>query len=133
MKTLFKGKDGGPESKVYGYWLFESKKFGSICLLRFEEGSREVYHTHAFDAVSWVLKGQLREEVLDGETLPLTPSIKPILTKRERFHRVFGIAKNTWVLSFRGPWLPKWKEYLPVENKSITLTNGRKIVENSRD
>lgn len=131
MKFLFKSKDGGPESNVTGYWLFESKRFGSIVLLRFDKGSREAFHSHAFNAWSWVLKGKLHEYVLGDPlgALVLTPSIMPLYTARDRFHRVFGMADRTWVLSFRGPWAKTWKEYLPKEDRQITLTNGRKIVE----
>jgi hypothetical protein len=131
MKFFFKAKDGGPESKVTGYWLFESKRFGSIALLRFDYGSREAFHTHAFDAISWVLKGKLKERVKDEkDSIYYSPSLKPIITPRERFHRVFGMAPVTWALTFRGPWFPRWKEYIPAEDKEIVLTNGRKIVNN---
>jgi hypothetical protein len=130
VRFLFKAKDGGPESKVYGYWLFESKRFGSIVLLCFEEGSREAFHTHAFNAISWILKGRLNEWVKsEGRIYGLGPSILPIYTPRDRFHRVVGIAKTTWVLSFRGPWVFKWKEYLMKENKEITLSSGRKEID----
>jgi hypothetical protein len=44
-------------------------------------------------------------------------------------HQVHGMKDVTWALSFRGPWNKTWKEYLPKENREITLTNGRKIVE----
>lgn len=129
MRFFFKGKDGGEDSKVYGYWLVESKRFGSIVLLNFKEGSREVFHTHAFNSISWVLYGKLKEEFL-GYPPPLLykASFSPILTLRSTMHRVRGLAKNTWVLSFRGGWIDKWLEYLPLENKTITLTNGRKQI-----
>lgn len=127
MKILYKGKDGGPESKVTGYWLFESKRFGSIVLLCFDKGSREAYHTHAFNAISWVLKGELLEHSKgQGRVTTYTPSVKPIFTARECFHRVFGMADKTWVLSFRGPWLPKWFEFRPKQNVTVMLTHGRK-------
>lgn len=126
MKFLFKAKDGGEESKVTGYWLFESKRWGSVALLRFDKGSREAYHTHAFNAVSWVLRGQLREYVRRGVRMDMLPSFRPIYTPRNRFHKVVGIADTTWALSFRGPWLDKWKEFLPNTGENITLTHGRK-------
>lgn len=65
MKILKYGKDGGPESTVWGYWLIEWKPVFSVALLCFENGSREAYHSHAFDSVSWLLKGQLVEHNLD--------------------------------------------------------------------
>ncbi len=132
MRFFFKAKDGGPESNVTGFWLVESKRGGSIVLLRFAEGSREAFHTHAFNSISWVLKGALRELVKfrngGDATIPYTPSFTPIITKRDRFHRVLGIGPATWVLSFRGPWAQNWKEYRMVEGKTVTLTHGRKEV-----
>jgi hypothetical protein len=128
MKFLHKAKDGGIKSNVTGYWLIESKKFFSIVLLRFDEGSREAFHTHAFNAISWVIKGEMHEHTIHGEIVKLTPSVLPIYTSRKRFHKVYGIAKSTWALSFRGPWVDTWKEFLPNFNKYITLTHGRKIL-----
>jgi len=130
MKLFHKSKDGGPDSNVTGYWLIEAKSLFSIVLLRFDKGSREAYHNHAFNAVSWVLSGELLEYVSPALSITNSylPSIKHIYTPSERFHRVFGIADTTWVLSFRGPWSKTWKEYLPDEDREITLTNGRVVV-----
>ena len=59
MKLFHKSKDGGPDSNVTGYWLIEWKKAFSVVLLRFDAGTREAYHNHAFNAISWILKGEL--------------------------------------------------------------------------
>lgn len=129
MKLFHKAKDGGPDSKVTGYWLIESKRFFSIALLRFDKGSREAFHTHAFNAWSVVLKGELLETLKPTDKVSTTVRIyKPFnfaYTARECFHRVFGVADVTWVLTLRGPWCKTWKEYLPQEDKDITLSNGR--------
>lgn len=131
MKLFHKAKDGGPESNVTGYWLIECKWLFSIALLRFDKGSREAYHSHAFNAVSWILKGELQEVVLWDEDKPikLTPSFKPIYTSRARCHRVFGIADKTWAITFRGPWWDKWLEYKAKSKTLTVLTHGRKEVE----
>ena len=136
MKLFHVSKDGGPDSNVTGYWLIEWKRFFSIVLLRFKKGTREAYHTHAFDAVSWVLKGEMHEQVpyfvvpgLAGNIVtPLKPSWKPIYTSKHRLHRVEGIAPNTWALSFRGPWVDKWVEYFDDSRGFVVLTHGRKVV-----
>lgn len=118
------GKDGGPDSKVFGYWLVRIKKLFSVALLRFDKGSREAYHTHAFNSVSWVLKGKLEECMLTGEDTVYTPSWRPIFTKRDTFHKVYGCAPRTWVLTFRGPWCDKWLE-CTTERGLIVLTHNR--------
>ena len=134
MRLFFKGKDGGPESNVTGYWLIEWKAAFSIVLLRFDKGSREAYHSHAFNAISWVLKGLLHEYVLGEDGLidridPLWASFLPYYTPRERMHKVYGIADKTWVLSFRGPWVAKWQEWFDKTGQTVTLTHGRRVME----
>lgn len=128
MKFLKKLKDGGPESRVTGYFLVEIKSLFSIVLLKFEDGSRDAYHSHAFNAVSWLLSGELREMNIHGYRITrYWPSFKPILTPREMFHKVTSIG-TSWVLSFRGPWSETWQEYVP-DKGDVTLTHGRKVVE----
>lgn len=132
MKIFHKAKDGGPESNVTGYWLIECKSLFSIVLLKFSKGSREAFHNHAFHAFSWILSGELEETYYDSDlcvrTERLRPSIFPFITKRKRLHKVYGIAKSTWALSFRGPWNKTWQEYFDKTDTTVTLTNGRKIV-----
>lgn len=128
MRLFFKSKDGGPESSVTGYWLIESKKLFSICLLRFDGESREAFHTHAFNATSWLLSGGLNETFLGGSVKQHRPSFKPIITPRSDFHKVSSIPGRSWALTFRGPWANTWKEYLPDVDKLITLVSGRKVI-----
>lgn len=123
MKFLQRCKDGGKESTVWAYFLTEIKSLFSIALLKFENGSREAYHDHAFNCISWVLSGHLEEHILDGGINHYKPSLIPIITKMDTFHKVYSHG-NTWVLTFRGPWVNMWHEF--VNGKKITLTHGRK-------
>lgn len=125
MKLLSWGKDGGQESTVWGFWFVEAKSAFSVVLLKFEDGSRDAYHDHAFNSVSFVLKGKLVENCLNGIVNQYTPSLMPIITKRDTFHKVVSVG-TTWVLSFRGPWHDVWREYLPKERRYATLTHGRR-------
>ncbi len=129
------GKDGGPESKVWGYF-FEIKRLFSVVLLRFEDGSREAYHSHAFNSWNWVLKGRLHEYVMtdhnetgtlvQGHTNHYKPGWHPVKTLRSTFHKVRSEGRS-WVLSIRGPWSKTWQELVPGRGV-ITLTHGRREV-----
>jgi hypothetical protein len=126
MKFLRKAKDGGPKSTVTGYWLAEIKSLFSIALLKFEDGSRAEYHSHAFNSLSWVLKGRLREEHLEEpEPEYHGPDLLPVVTRRDTFHRVYSQG-TTWVLTFRGPWAKTWHEYDPRTRRYSTLAHGRR-------
>ena len=125
MKLLQKCKDGGPESTVTGWFLVEAKKLLSVAVLRFSDGSREAYHSHAFNCISWVLRGRLEEVHLDGHVVVHKPSWGPILTYRDTFHKVYSRG-DTWVFTLRGPWVDEWREYLPNQGRFVTLTHGRR-------
>lgn len=126
MKLFYKGKDGGSESTVTGYWLIEWKSLFSIVLLKFDKGSRDSYHTHAFNAISWYISGDVEEQFLDKPNKRWKGVNFPKYTPRGCYHRVYAY-KTSWVLSFRGKWIDKWNEFLIKENKEIILTHGRKI------
>lgn len=130
LKLLHWGRDGGPESSVDGFWLVEIKRLLSVVLLRFQGRSREAFHTHAFNSISWVLKGELVEHFADGKGRTHRPSLKPIITKRSTFHKVDSDG-TTIVFSLRGPWAPLWWEHRPDEGY-VPLTHGRKELDEPR-
>lgn len=128
MKLFEIAKDGGKDSNVTGFWLCEFKSLFSIVFLRFSKGSRESFHSHAFNALTWFLWGNVDEYHIDGRKLNWKGAFKPKYTPRDCFHKIFA-NKTTYALSFRGPWSRTWKEYSPKTNKYTTLKNGRVIVE----
>lgn len=132
MKFFKSDKDGGPDSTVTGYWLIEIKSLFSIVLLRFDHGSREEYHSHAFNCVSWLLYGKLKEQVFGRtDARDYLPSIVPIVTKRSTFHRVYSWG-TSWVLTFRGPWTKQWSEYDPRDMSFKVLGHGRVVRSRSK-
>lgn len=127
MRFLWRAKDGGPKSTVTGYWLAEIKRLFSVALLRFSSGSRDEYHSHAFNSVSWVLWGALVEEHLDGRIEVHMPSLRPVITRRGTFHRVVSLG-TTWAFTLRGPWSRTWREYDPKTESYVILAHGRREV-----
>lgn len=127
MKFFHKAKDGGPESTVTGYWLIEAKRLFSIALLKFENGSRDAYHSHAFNSLSWVLWGRLYEQHLDNKIEGHKPSLIPVVTRRSTFHRVLSFG-TSWALTIRGPWSERWSEFDPVTGRLSVLKNGRVVL-----
>lgn len=127
MKIFNKSKDGGPESPVDAYFLIEWKSLFSIALLKFKDGRRENYHSHAFNAYTWFLTGDLVEEDANGAYRAYKRSIVPKYTPRSKTHRVLSLG-DSWCLTIRGPWKDTWTEYDKQQDKHITLTHGRKVV-----
>lgn len=127
-RFFFKKYDGGKESGVTGYFLLEWKPLFSIGLLRFNKGSRENSHSHAFNACTWWLSGHVTEILHpSNEHRDFKPSLKPKITTKDCFHKVFA-HRTTWALTFRGPWDNIWKEFSPKTQAITKLTHGRKVV-----
>lgn len=122
-RIFYTKPDGGKESGVIAYFLIEWKVLFSIGVLHFKKGSREAYHNHAFNALTWWLKGNVTEEKLNLRQKDYKPSFIPKYTSRDNFHKVIA-HKDTWCLTFRGNWNDTWQEFK--KDTFITLTHGRK-------
>lgn len=106
---IWNKKDGGDKSTVWAY-LLEFKNLFSIGVLRFEHGTREAYHSHAFNCWNAVLKGNgLLEKFIDGQPSRLHRRWRPFVVKRDDFHQVRSAGRN-WLFTVRGPWSKDWKE-----------------------
>lgn len=126
MRVLESAPDGGDTSGVRAFFLFESKRFGSIALLRFNKGSRDAFHSHAFNALTWWLWGEVLERCIRPYSKQWwRPSLIPKFTPRNCFHKIEAL-RTTWALTFRGPWVDTW--YEDRGGKLIQLTHGRKEV-----
>lgn len=132
MRFLQKAYDGPKNSGVIGLFIIEIKSLFSIVFLKFDKGSRENFHSHAFNAYSFFLKGSVIEEKININTLEIQkklykPSLIPKYTPKDNVHRVNAL-ETTYCLTFRGPWSQTWFEVNPNTKEIITLTNGRNIV-----
>lgn len=134
MKLFSKASDGGANSGVTGYFVIEIKWLFSIVLLRFEKGTREAFHEHAFNAVTLWLKGRVREHLrhamMDiyapgGCSCPFFKAGDFKRTPRSAFHKIEAL-EETWALSVRGPWLDHWRE--DRRGRLVTLTHGRREI-----
>lgn len=130
MRIFQKTKDGGDESTVDAYFFCEFKGLFSIALLKFNKGSRNNFHSHAFHALTWFLKGDMEEHrILNNEQVKrkYKRSFLPKLTKRDNLHKVIA-NKTSWCFTIRGKWQKEWKEVNLQTDEMFTLSNGRKVV-----
>lgn len=127
MKLFTKTKDGGPESPVDAYFLIEYKNLFSIAILKFNKGGREAFHTHAFNALTWFILGNLVEEDISGTLLKYKRSLKPKITLRSKNHRVLA-NKDSYCLTLRGKWVDQWTEYNKDTNTTTIFSKGRRII-----
>lgn len=130
MKFLEKCKDGGSKSNVDAYFVCEIKNLFSIAFLKFNKGAREEYHSHAFNARTWFLKGELFEnEIINGGIVEkqYKRSILPKLTPISNLHRVVA-KEDSWCFTIRGKWVDTWFEVSNDLKTKTTFTHGRKVI-----
>ena len=127
MRLLQKVKDGGKLSTVDAYILIEIKCLFSIALLRFNQGSRENFHSHAFNALTWFIKGTMREKFLDGREEVYTRRLLPKFTPRASTHKVIA-ERPSWCFTLRGPWSKTWSEFSPSGKTEYLYTHKRKLI-----
>lgn len=124
-RLFYTKPDGGKDSGVTAYFLIEWKILFSIGILYFKKGTREAYHNHAFNALTWWLKGDVTEIKINGEEGDYRPSFTPKYTSRTNFHKVRA-NKDTWALTFRTNWRNTWQEFK--NDEYVILTHGRKTL-----
>lgn len=123
-----KKSDGGADSGVTAY-IVESKFLGSVALLKFNAGTREAFHSHAFNAITLWLKGRVVELTpMDdhGSYQRYWKAGQWKYTPRELTHKICVLKEGAWALTFRGPWKNTWKEIR--KGEEVTLTHNRVIV-----
>lgn len=130
MRFMQFRKDGGPNSTVDGFFVIEIKRLFSIVVLRFGQGSRDDYHSHAFNALTWWLtRGVIEYTLKDGKVTSKAwgPSLFPKVTPKSQVHKLFAL-KTAWAVSVRGPWSDYWVDVNVEKNTITTYTWGRKVV-----
>lgn len=115
MKIVFLKKkriDLGEQS-VTELTILEYKKWFSIKLFNFHksEGVQDRFHTHAFNAYSFLLKGDYIEEVLEDNKIVkcLRSRSKVLFIPKDSYHRITR-SKGCVTLLVTGPWGETFKE-----------------------
>lgn len=101
------------EQNVTEWTLLEYKKWFSIKLFHFHksDGCQDRFHTHAFGAVSILLKGNYTEEVLEGSQIVSKSRNTSRLTyiPRDTYHRITR-STGCYTMLITGPWSGNFKE-----------------------
>lgn len=118
--------------------ILEYKKLFSIKLFKFHktDGKQDRFHTHAFNAYSFLLKGNYIEEVLDGDVIKKLPRNRSrvLFIPKDSFHRITKSTNCTTIL-ITGPWGKTFKELTDVGGgmyKETECGEGRKVLSSGK-
>lgn len=127
------------DGHIIQYTLFESKRLFSIIFYNWKTIKQNRFHSHAFNAIAFLLSGQYEEETYSVvKRNVINQWLKPRFLPRHYCHRILKAAPNTWTLVLVGPWSKYWYEFFDnakevgAGNKYyecwVKYTWGRKVI-----
>lgn len=114
------------------FTIIEIKYLFGIIINTFNTTSQDRYHSHAFHAWSWMLKGGYFEDVIkDGKVIRNVAIWKSRWIPRNHIHRIGYSLPGSMSVTFEGPWESTWQEYF-TDGRMKTYTWGRKVLFDSK-
>lgn len=114
------------------FTIIEIKHLFGIIVNVFNTSNQDRFHSHAFHAFSWMVRGSYYEDVILENGDVITKKIQ-----RSRFipknyiHKITKSTPNAISVTFEGPWGSTWNEYF--DNGRIkTYTWGRRVLFDSK-
>lgn len=110
--------------------ILEWKPLFSLKTFYFHKGeAQEIFHTHSFSAISFLLYGNYIERFWNNGYVSQAPRNRSrfIWIPKDRFHQITqSVGCRTIMLT--GPWGDTYREYDPNTGEIITNTHGRKEI-----
>lgn len=120
------------EGSVTQYTLFECKELCSVIFYRWNTVDQVRFHTHAFPAYAFLLRGFYHEKVITDKGNVVKKIVnqlfKPRFLARDYCHSIGYAKPNTVTMVLVGRWSKQWKEYFPDTKTWVTYEWGRKKV-----
>lgn len=114
------------------FTIIEFKLIGGIIINIFNTKDQDRFHSHAFNAYSWMIKGYYDEEFIDDcGNHTFQTIIKSRFIPKEYIHKIRESSKNCISVTLEGPWDNKWLEIF--DNGRVKAYNwGRKVIFDSK-
>jgi len=116
--------------------LFEWKPLFCLKTFYFHVGeAQEIYHTHSFSAISFLLYGNYIESFYNSSNNSVWTERRDrsrfIFIPKNRFHQITK-SEGCRTIMLTGPWGNTYTEYKPDTNEFIISTHGRKEISRER-
>lgn len=114
------------------FTIIEIKYLGGIIVNIFNTRNQDRFHSHAFNAWSWMIKGHYYEDVIvDGKEIVTKKIEKSRYIPRNHIHKITKSSHNAMSITFEGPWESVWNEYFD-DGRIKTYSWGRKVIFDSK-
>lgn len=113
------------------FTIIEIKYLFGIIVNIFNTENQDRFHSHAFHAFSFMIKGYYYEHVIIGTECVTKKIEKSRFIPRNYIHKITKSTKNAMSITFEGPWESTWNEYFD-NGRVKTYTWGRKVLFDSK-
>lgn len=128
MKIFRKSEVVLGQGSVTQYIVFEHKRLFSLIFYKWNTIDQVRFHTHAFAAVAFLLKGWYWEKVMfngvemtNFVNVPWIPRFLP----KNYCHAVQNAKPGTTTMVITGPWQKHWYEFFPDTKQWVKYNWGR--------
>lgn len=123
------------KGSVTQFTLFECKQLFSIIFYKWNTVDQVRFHTHAFNAYAFLLRGYYHEKIIkDNKIIEKTVDqiLKPRFLARNYCHSIGYAKPNTMTVVISGRWQKNWKEYFPDTGTWVTYSWGRHKIDSKK-
>ncbi len=117
--------------KIQRFILFEFKFIGGIILNIFNTDNQDRFHSHAFHAFSWMIKGWYNEDIILDNKVISKKIVHSRIIPKNYIHKIKESSKNAISITFEGPWGNTWNEFFD-DGRIKLYTWGRKVLFDSK-
>lgn len=116
---------------IQRFTIFEIKYVCGIIVNIFNTTNQDRFHSHAFNAFSWMLRGHYFEEVIEDGAVVTKKIEKSRFIPRNYIHKITQSTPNAMSITFEGPWESTWNEYFDT-GRVKAYSWGRKVLFDSK-
>lgn len=113
------------------FTIIEIKYLFGIIVNIFNTTDQDRFHSHAFHALSWMVRGHYFEDVLENSAVISKKIECSRFIPKNYIHKITLSTPNAVSVTFEGPWGSTWNEYFD-NGRVKTYGWGRKVLFDSK-
>lgn len=113
------------------FTIIEIKYLFGIIVNIFNTTDQDRFHSHAFHALSWMVRGHYFEDVLENNAVISKKIERSRFIPKNYIHKITLSTPNAVSVTFEGPWGSTWNEYFD-SGRVKTYGWGRKVLFDSK-
>jgi hypothetical protein len=113
------------------FTIIELKYIGGIIINKFNTTNQDRFHSHAFFAFSWMIRGWYNEDIIKDNKIISKKITKSRIIPKNHIHKIKDSSKDAISVTFEGPWGNTWSEFYD-DGRVKVYSWGRRVLFDSK-